>query len=501
MKILICAIREYFACSLIDEAISLSKAGHEVYFMYNNCSIGICSYNMSQNTYTCELCRRKMNRAVKLLPNGIKKINIQDFWGDKKFHYDYNTAQDVKNIEYKNVKVGYAVMSSYITRTRNLAPLINESSRKYFDLLISATCGLTDALERAIQTIHPEKIYLWNARFIESRPVFDLAKANCIELVCIDNAKCHDGTNRKERFINHTPHDIVGMQKRCDELWEKVNLPNEEKVAIGKSFYERRRAGLRTNDKVYIGNQQAGQMPEDWNPKKKNIVIFNSSEDEFAAIGDEYDSKALFRSQYQGIRYIMDSLKGNQDYHVYLRIHPNLSKIPYRYHTELLSLPQKYENLTVIPGTDQISTYTLMDAAEKIVVFGSTMGVEAAYWGKPVILLAGAWYYYSGVCYVPQSHDELKVLLSQSLLPKDNEAAVKWGFYRMYNDPTGHAQYIDIDSEWFNVGKYHLWDEHYLKLFGSSKLYALYLYLVTRKYRKEVRLLEIPMEEDTNADL
>ena len=159
------------------------------------------------------------------------------------------------------------------------------------------------------------------------------------------------------------------------------------------------------------------------------------------------------------------------------------------------------QNLTVIPGTDPISTYALMDAAEKIVVFGSTMGVEAAYWGKPVILLAGTWYYYSGVCYVPESIDELKALLFQTLLPKDNKAAIKWGFYRMYNDPAGHAQYIDIDSEWFNVGKYHLWDEHYLKLFGSSKLYAMYLYLVTRKYRKEMKMLEIPKEEDLNAEL
>lgn len=502
MKILVCAIREYFVCSLIDEAISLSKQGHDVYFLYNNCSIGVCSYSMSQNTYTCELCRRKMRKAIRLLPKEVKKINIADYWdADSEYHYEYSNAQDIKKIEYKNVKVGYAVLSSYITRTRNLAPLINESSRKYFDMLISATCHLIDALEQAIEIIQPDKIYLWNARFIESRPAFDLAKLHGIELVCVDNAKGPDGKNRKERFINHTPHDILGLQHRCDALWNKDVLSQEEKRIIGKSFYERRRLGLRTNDKVYIGNQQEGQMPNDWNPKKKNIVIFNSSEDEFSAIGDEYDSKALFPSQYQGIRYILESLKGNTDYHVYLRIHPNLSNVPYRYHTELMKLPDIYDNITVIPGTDAVSTYDLMGAAEKVIVFGSTMGVEAAYWGKPVILLAGAWYYYSDVCYVPESKEELKVLLSKSLLPKDNEAAVKWGFYKMYNDPCGQAQYADIDSEWFKILKFRFYNQHYLKLLGSSKLYAIHLHFTTRKSRKNAVSTEIPIEEDTNAEL
>ena len=502
MKILIVAMREYFLCSLIDEAISLNKEGHEVYFLYNNCSIGVCSYGIDQNSYVCELCRRKMRKAINLLPKDIKKINIAEYWEDnKEYHYEYKNAQDIKSIEYKNVKVGYAVMSSYISRTRNLQPLINESSKKYFDLLISTTCRLTDALEHAIDTIQPDKIYHWNARFMEYRPAYDLAKARNIEIVCVDNAKDKNGNNRKEKFINHTSHDIKGLQKRCDALWENVSLSNEEKIAIGKSFYERRRAGLRTNDKVYIGNQEEGQLPKDWDVKKKNIVIFNSSEDEFSAIGDEYDSYALFPSQYRGIHFILDSLKNQPDIHVYLRIHPNLAEIPYRYHTELMELPAIYKNLTVIPGKDSVSTYALMDAAEKVVVFGSTMGAEASYWRKPVILLAGAYYYYSDVCYVPKSKEELKTLLLQTLSPKDNTETVKWGFYKMYMDPAGYTKYVNIDSSWFKIWKFRFKNEYYLKLFGSSKLYAVYLHLVTRKARRKLHKLDIPIEEDKNAEL
>lgn len=502
MKILIVAMREYFVCSLIDEAISLSEAGHDIYFVYNNCSMGICSYNMSQNTYTCELCRRKMRKAIKLLPKAVKKINIEDFWDkNKEYHYEYNSAQDIKKIEYKNVKVGYAVMSTYISRTRNLQPLINEVSKRYFDLLISAVCGLSDAIERTIDTLQPDKVYLWNGRLIESRPVFDIACAKRLEIVCLDKAVDQNGNNRKGIFINHTPHDINGLQHNCDVLWQDTSLPLEEKISIGKSFYERRRFGLRTNDKVYISGQQKGRMPQNWDNSRRNIVIFNSSEDELAAIGEDFDRLALFDSQYQGIIYILETLKNIPDIRVYLRIHPNLASIPYRYHTELLKLSSKYENLTVIPAADPVSTYDLMESAEKIVVFGSTMGLESAYWGKAVILLAGTYYYQAKLCYVPETKQELKTLLLQTLKPKENIEAIKWGFYLMYMNPTSYTKYVDIDMRWFNVWKYRLREDNYLKLFGSSKLYAIYLYLITRKARKRMTSLVIPIEEDRNVKL
>ena len=70
-----------------------------------------------------------------------------------------------------------------------------------------------------------------------------------------------------------------------------------------------------------------------------------------------------------------------------------------------------------------------MDKADKIIVFGSTMGAEAAYAGKVVINLVMASYSFLKICYNPKSIDEFKeLLLSDNLKPLDNYNCLKYGY-------------------------------------------------------------------------
>ena len=486
---------------ILDEACIYSHQGHDVYFIYNNCSFGGCTANMRSSEHICKICRMMMKKNLRLLPKSIKKLNINQFWMDNQHHFEYSSVDDIRKIQYKQVKVGYSVLSSYFTISRNLYPLIDESSRSFFDKLISIECNLTDALERAIDEIQPNKICFFNARYFDWRPPYDLAISKGIEAVSCELTN-HPKQNSKEEYINSTPHNILYRQKRCNDIWNNSTLSIDEKTQIAELFFKNRRSGIVAGDKVYISKQKKGKLPDDYDRNKGNIVIFNSSEDEFAAIGTEYDALKLFRTQYQGISFILDTFKDKKDIHVYLRIHPNLSYVPYRYHTELLKLPELYHNVTVIPGDDSISTYDLMEAADKVIVFGSTMGLESAYWGRPVILLAGACYYYSDICYVPKSHEELKLLLLQKLRPKDNYETLKWGYYMMYRDPDMFYKYVDFDMEWFSIGKHKWLNVHYQKFLGSSKLYAILIKMITKIYRNIYPSSnDFPIQEDINAQI
>ena len=228
---------------LLDEAICRQKEGHDVYFVYNGCALGICTGNLSQDTYVCAKCCTWLHSALKLLPKSIHKINIEEYWQNKEHLFPYNSAQDIKKIEYKNVKIGYAVLSSYITKTRNLYPLIDEKSRTYFDKIISTTCNLTDALDRIIDTIQPDRICFFNARFFEWRPPYDLAISKGIEAISYEKTPYVNGV-RTVRFVNTTPHNIIGVQAKRDELWENAQLTEKEKTAIGEDFFLRRRNGI-----------------------------------------------------------------------------------------------------------------------------------------------------------------------------------------------------------------------------------------------------------------
>ena len=169
---------------LMDEAIILNNEGHEVYFLYNNCSLEICTLNLSQNSHLCAVCQQNMKHALKNLPKTIKTINLGEFWrDDNNIHFEYKSIKEIKRIEYKHVKIGYSVLSSYFTITRNLCPIIDDSFKSFIDRILIVSCRLTDALENAINQIQPDRLCFFNSRFFEWRPAFDLAILHGIEAV------------------------------------------------------------------------------------------------------------------------------------------------------------------------------------------------------------------------------------------------------------------------------------------------------------------------------
>ena len=197
----------------------------------------------------------------------------------------------------------------------------------------------------------------------------------------------------------------------AEKLWDMDGVPMSEKQRLGTEFYEKRRNSQMAGDRVYTLNQVNGLLPENFSRDKENIVIFNSSEDEFASIGKDFDDYQLFKNQTAGIQFLLKNLPADK-YQIYVRIHPNLTRVKYDYVMELFELPKKYENVTLIPPDSKVSTYALMDAADKVVVFGSTMGAEASYSGKPVILVGPSFYYFLNVAYTPESEQELIDLIN-----------------------------------------------------------------------------------------
>ena len=88
----------------------------------------------------------------------------------------------------------------------------------------------------------------------------------------------------------------------------------KKKLKLGAHFYEWKKGGDCVIDKSYVKKQQIGLLPQKWDSQKRNIVIFNSSDDELAAIGADYDSYSLFKSQYVGICSILEHFIGERNF-------------------------------------------------------------------------------------------------------------------------------------------------------------------------------------------
>ena len=142
---------------------------------------------------------------------------------------------------------------------------------------------------------------------------------------------------------------------------------------------------------------------------------------------------------------------------------------------DLYKLKNK-KNITIVPPESPVSSYALMDVADKVVVMGSTMGVESCYWGKPVINLRKSWYDHLDVSYIPKSKEEFAELLTECLQPKGVEGALKYGYFFMDTDEIiekdNFVNFNTYTSDFMGKPIGDVVD--YLKICGSSTLYKVF---------------------------
>lgn len=482
--------------SKLESILTRDDVG-KVYYVHCEEALQPCYTNREADQSLCDICRFNNKAALAPFKHRLEILSVPEI-GSEKQNFIFNSIEELKRLEYKGAKIGYGALSSYVSFTRNLDPLLNKELYKYFSKLLNAQIHVTDFLRELIQGKNIDEVYFFNGRTADTRPLYDICKKEGINFTSLELIKKSEEQFYVNEFLNCLPHDIEFHHKRMIELWKDAN--EEIASGIGSRFFENRRNGVLVRDrKVYTNNQIKGHLPDNWNTEKYNISIFNSSEDEFVAIGDVFEEKALFKTQEEGIISIIENYASNSLIHFYLRLHPNLSKVTYNYHKRLLSLGSRFDNVTVIPGDSSVSSYDLLDASDKVIAFGSTMGVESTFWGKPVLLLAGSFYYHLDVAYKPGSVKELFSLINDfSLRAKSKKEALKYGYYMMnYESYTIPNKYQPeaIKIMGINFGFKH----RYLKYNGSVLAFK----IIDKIYRIRARIkqknsLSIPRRENHN---
>ena len=169
-------------------------------------------------------------------------------------------------------------------------------------------------------------------------------------------------------------------------------------------------------------------MPPSFDKDKRNIVIFNSALEEFEGFPEW--KAVLYDKEQDILKQIFTYFQKNEDFFFYFRIHPNLQNLNNTQMRELKELSNlNFKNVKIIWPHEKIDSYALLDACEKVVTFGSTLGVEACFWGKPSILIGRAYYEDLDCCYIPKSTDETIQLLKKDLSPKSNQGALAYGYW------------------------------------------------------------------------
>lgn len=410
-------------------------------------ALNVCDRNPSSQSSVCNRCEKKSAIGLSLLEPqntnlAIQKITQLPNWNQKisvNFLDQVKSIDDIKTIYYDEFDIGYAILSSLITWKVDYSPSIEENSI-FLKKLADASLRLYLCVDQLLQKERPDIVYVFNGRYAPMRAIFRACEKNSVKVFTHDRG--HD-LYSYSTFENALPHNTNLFIRNLWAEWKRADPTQRTRVA--EKWFEDRSNGLDTDAWIsFTKSQDIQLLPSDWNVRRRNISIFTSSEHEFASIDKEWENK-LFKNQILGIDFILEFLQSEikQDkIHVYIRTHPNQANANARELNELLSLER--QGVTLITPDSKISSYKLVQKSDLVITFGSTIGIEAVYWGTTSILLGQSLYKQLNATYNPDTLEELQMLLKKELEPKPSSLALPYAYYQStfgdsytYYEPTG----------------------------------------------------------------
>lgn len=341
----------------------------------------------------------------------------------------------LKALHFNGLPIGMGVASSIISQTRDSVLDVHRHKKLIANALYSSVV-IFERMCMLLRQSAPDLVLTFNGRFATTQAIVLASQ------VCGVPVKRHERGAMKDRFelFDDSVHSFSYTRARIEEAWG--HAPPGKREHLGREFFNRRRAGDGIGWKTFTDGQIAGlDLPRVRG--RSRLVYFSSSDDEYEAIADSTINKRL-GSQLEVVNVLIEFVRDRADMELILRIHPHLRNKSdaerRRWHG--LSGP----NVALLPADSQVDSYALMESADLVLAFGSTAGIEAAFWGRPVILLSEAIYSEMDVCYEPADQHELFDLLNNcvNLVPKPVEKTLPYGFYSMTFGQ--QFQYYDPES-------------------------------------------------------
>lgn len=405
------------------------EAGDRVSWLLCDGAFEACEPNPERDPIRCRECTWYVEMGMSLLAGPVDAGRMEHWLTPEDrarlvaLPERFGGYDELKAFHFEGLDAGWAALSSatWLARDARIDPGKEIVAR----LLRSSVTGYL-AVRRFLDA-HPdvERVYVFNGRMAPMRGALRGTRERGVE--CVIHERGPD-LEHYGLFVNAMPHEIEPNLRAIDAAWRTSELPEEERRRIGAEWFEGRPQGKLGSWTNFLDGQSADALPEDWDPDAHNVVLFTTTEFEFAAIGKEWESP-LFESPHAATLGIARALSARGKAHLTVRLHPNPDGARSSSVEETLALD--LPGVTVVPPGSEVSTYDLMRAADVVVTSASTTGVEATFWGKPSVLAGRSLYWGTGACHEPTTREELYALLEDPELPvADRDAALRFGFFQ-----------------------------------------------------------------------
>ena len=335
--------------------------------------------------------------------------------------FKINDINDLMALKYEEFEVGKYAYSSLIHRYGTAFIDVN-LHWEILEQYIETGIAVYKQAFSFIKYWEIDEVYVFNGRFCAPAAVAAAGKKAGIRVLY------HERGANKERYYleEFIPHDVVKVADAMSCAWERALLENPEgSIKIANEFFNKMRDRQETGWLSFTKNQILNSLPV-INKSSKVVTYFATNDDEYEALLDIFPWK-YWKNQFHALDDLIGTCAEIQNIQLIIKLHPNLVSKS----NEDKERWMRYErsNAYIIAPDAEFDTYALMEISDVVITSGSTIGIEAVFWGKPVILLGPSYYEHLGACMQPHTKDELFQLLSQDEYFADPIKALPFGYH------------------------------------------------------------------------
>jgi hypothetical protein len=415
----------------LELALDSVEQGDQVTWLECRGELGVCDMNPDGRVSRCARCVSRRELGISRAGLDVRRVSVSELLtsADRAaldgLPEQFESLEQLRAFRFAGFDAGFAALSStvWIAQDSDL-DLTAEPHASRMRGLLRSGCAMYLATRRILATERYSSAYLFNGRMAPLRGAFRALREEGI-YTSIHERGCD--LQHYALSPNALPHEIKPMDSRIRAAWRDAPEAREDRIRIAMDWYDQRVQGHSTNWRSFTEDQMQGRLPKSWDAQAHNIVIFTTTEYEFAAISDEWNNP-LYKTNAAAVMGVIDECRSIKGVSLYVRMHPNTAGLDNQSTRQLLHAAGN--NIEIIEPESDISTYSLAAHASKVVVTGSSVGIEAAVRGGAAILLGRCYYENLGSVHVPTSRAEVrKLLMDQQLQGLDPLGAHMYGFF------------------------------------------------------------------------
>jgi hypothetical protein len=336
---------------------------------------------------------------------------------------------DVRALAFEDFKdIGWALISSAISVTKD-ARLELGAHRSLLREFCQSAIMVYQKSRALLQEVQPDEALVFNGRFATTRAALRAAQSLGVPW------KIHERGGDKTRFLvtDVPPHDLDRMQGLMQANWR------EESAEAGHEFFQGRRNRVERAWHSFTKLQEFGRLPAEM-AEGEWVSFFTTSEDEMVAIGDELVNHE-FPTQKSAVSTLAEAVARVPGLRLCVRVHPHVALKSERERRSWREF--QLPGVLVLGPEDPTDSYALIERSRVVACYGSTVGIEATYWGRPSLLFARSYYDRLGVTTRAESAAQVEAFL-RSPVSMPRSATLPYGaFWVRLGEP---YRYYDADG-------------------------------------------------------